>query len=294
MGDDAPYIGEPVYNSTTKEVQTLYGSKDLIKAAIEKYNECEVKGDTCMKGAFGSVHKISVGTKEYYVKYLYFNKRLLQKTQDIYNEIATAIHLTKRIPTYVSNLMASILFENTSFVSAYLIFEAPPGITLSEFLKSNSPLDKKNIPKYKSIYCSLKAAEEAIHTAGFVHRDIKPANIFVVHERSGIFKCKLIDFGLTAPIDKDAYVAGTLQYMPTSLHSKIISRVKKSQNHYSVETIWNKDFLFKDSPPPDCSAASGPPLPPVNNTNTNTNTNSTRSSRTNRSKSKTRRNREKN
>jgi len=280
MGDDTPYIGETTYNSKTKEVQTLYGSKDLVSSAIEEYNTCEKNGTKCMKGSYGSVHKVSVGAKEYYVKYLYFSENLVKKKRNIYNEIATAIHLTKRIPTYVSNLMASIIFEKESSVSAYLIFEAPPGITLLEYLKHNNPSEKKNIPKYKSIYCSLKAAQEAIDSAGFVHRDIKPANIFVVHERSGIYKCKLIDFGLTVPIGKEVATAGTIAYMPKSLHASRITRAKKLQNDYSVKTIWNENFLFTEDTP-NCSAASGPPLPPVNE---NSNSNS------NRSKSKTRRN----
>ena len=285
MDHDAPY--ETMYNSKTKEIQTLYGSKDLVSSAIKEYNTCEEKGDTCMKGSYGSVHKVSVGTKEYYVKYLYFSENLVKKKLNIYNEISTAIHLTKRIPTYVSNLMASIIFEKESSVSAYLIFEAPPGITLLEYLKYNNPSEKKNIQKYKSIYCSLKAAQEAIHRAGFVHRDIKPANIFVVHERSGIYKCKLIDFGFTVPIGTEGATAGTLNYMPKSLHTSRTTRAKKSHNDYSVKTIWNENFLFKESPP-DCSAASGPPLPPVNNSNSNSNTNSARSTNKN-SKSKTRR-----
>ena len=156
MGDDTPYIGETVYNSKTKEVQTLYGSKELVSSAIEEYNTCEKNGAKCMKGTYGSVHKVSVGAKEYYVKYLYFSENLLKKKLNIYNEIATAIHLTKRIPTYVSNLMASSIIEKESSVSAYLIFEAPPGIILLEYLKYNNPSEKKNIQKYKSIYCSLK------------------------------------------------------------------------------------------------------------------------------------------
>jgi serine/threonine protein kinase len=157
--------------------------------------------------------------------------------------------------------------------------------TLLEYLKYNNPSEKKNIQKYKSIYCSLKAAQEAIHKAGFVHRDIKPANIFVVHERSGIYKCKLIDFGFTVPLGTEGATAGSLNYMPKSLHTRIMTRAKKSHNDYSVETIWNTDFLFKQ-PPPDCSAASGPPLPPVNensNSNTNSNSKTRRSSRRSRS-----------
>ena len=285
MGDDTPYIGETRYNSKSKEVQTLYGSKDLVSSAIEEYNTCEKNGAKCMKGSYGSVHKVSVGAKEYYVKYLYFSENLLKKKRNIYNEIARAIHLTKRIPTYVSNLMGSSIFEKESSISAYLIFEAPPGITLLEYLKYNNPSEKKNIQKYKSIYCSLKAAQEAIHKAGFVHRDIKPANIFVVHERSGIYKCKLIDFGFTVPLGTEGATAGSLNYMPKSLHTRIMTRAKKSHNDYSVETIWNTDFLFKQ-PPPDCSAASGPPLPPVNensNSNTNSNSKTRRSSRRSRS-----------
>ena len=287
MANTLPYVGETIYTTTTKDTHTLYGPKELVGLAIEEYTKCQVNGESCMKGSFGSVHKVSVGPKEYYVKYMHFADNIRKRKINIYNEIGTAIQLTRSIPMYVSNLMGSSIIEKESDISAYLVFEAPPGISLLEFLKSNSPLDKKNIAKYKSIYCSLHAAKEAIHSAGFVHRDIKPANIFVVHERSGIYKCKLIDFGLTVPIGKEAATAGTPGYVSNSHFTVKRRTAKKSHNDYSVKTIWKNDFLFKE-PPPDCSAASGPPLPPVNNTNTNTN--STRSSRTNRSKSKTRRN----
>jgi len=259
---DAPYIGETIYYPVTKQTQILHGPKELINSAIDEYNKCDLKGKTCMKGAFGSVYKVSVDTKEYYVKYLYFNTKISFNKLNIYNEIGIAIQLTRSIPEYVSKLEASIVFEKEHEVSAYLIYEAPPGITLLEYLKNNNPTEKKNIPKYKSIYCSLKEAQEAINKAGYVHRDIKPSNIFVVHERSGIYRCKLIDFGLTTPIGTEGFTAGTKAYMPQSLRGKMMSRAKKSHNDHSVRTIWSVDFLFKDDPP-NCLVAPGLPLPPV-------------------------------
>lgn len=265
-----PYIGETTYYPLTKEKHTLYGSKELIESAIKEYDTCDKKGKGCMKGTFGSVYKVSISQKEYYIKRLEYTSNILHKTFNIYAEISIAIELTRRIPSYISKLEASIIFEKAEYVSAYLIFEGLPGISLLEFLKNNNPTERKNIPIYESIYCSLKEAQLAINNAGYVHRDIKPANIFVVHERSGIFRCKLIDFGLTVPIGTEGTSAGTVAYMPPSLLTKK-RPANKSQNDHSVKTIWHMDFLFK-GPPPNCTAkASGLPLPPPYNNNNNNN-----------------------
>ncbi len=48
----------------------------------------------------------------------------------------------------------------------------------------------------REILFEVLSALMAAHDSGVVHRDIKPENIFVITERSGRVRCKLIDFGI--------------------------------------------------------------------------------------------------
>jgi serine/threonine protein kinase len=57
----------------------------------------------------------------------------------------------------------------------------------------------------------------AAHARGFVHRDIKPANVFLVRDRAGRLRVKLLDFGIARNVSRSLTVGnivmGTPHYM---------------------------------------------------------------------------------
>jgi len=71
--------------------------------------------------------------------------------------------------------------------TAYIVMEYLDGLTLSEYLKSNSMDVDDSIQVISHICAALKD----VHSAGIVHRDVSPDNIFLC--ATGVIK--LIDFG---------------------------------------------------------------------------------------------------
>jgi eukaryotic-like serine/threonine-protein kinase len=77
----------------------------------------------------------------------------------------------------------------------YLILEYIQGRDLQHWLVKNPPLEQ-----VVSVFAGIADALEHVHQIGLVHRDLKPENIRVdFHGRP-----KLLDFGLTKPIENDA------------------------------------------------------------------------------------------
>ncbi len=72
------------------------------------------------------------------------------------------------------------------------------------------------------ILTELCEALEVVHRAGLVHRDVKPSNLFIVREKAGSERLKLLDFGIAGFPDEDGAGkltrigerVGTREYMP--------------------------------------------------------------------------------
>lgn len=71
--------------------------------------------------------------------------------------------------------------------TAYIVMEFLDGVTLNEFLKSNSI----DVPSSLELIHSICTALKEIHSHGIIHRDVSPDNIFLCYNG----KVKLIDFG---------------------------------------------------------------------------------------------------
>lgn len=59
----------------------------------------------------------------------------------------------------------------------------------------------------------LLGALAAAHARGIIHRDVKPENLFLVHERSGALRLKLLDFGIAKVLQNDGSSLRTLDGM---------------------------------------------------------------------------------
>ncbi len=75
----------------------------------------------------------------------------------------------------------------------YIVLEMLEGRTLEGLLAARGKLSKDDTT---GVILQLCDALGAAHAAGIVHRDIKPGNIFVVRDRYGYERIKLVDFGI--------------------------------------------------------------------------------------------------
>jgi len=94
----------------------------------------------------------------------------------------------------------------------YLVMELIDGISLEDRLKSEGPLELKEILR---IGLQIADGLAAAHKQGLIHRDIKPANILL---ENGVQRVKITDFGLArladdASITQSGVIAVTPMYM---------------------------------------------------------------------------------
>lgn len=78
-----------------------------------------------------------------------------------------------------------------------------------EGFMNRRPSLRKNRTRLLQMFRQLASAVKFVHRKGWVIRDLKPGNIVV----NQFWNTKLIDFGLTTPINKPAYRGGTPGYM---------------------------------------------------------------------------------
>lgn len=272
-----------VYDNHSKIV--YYGSKEFIEQCITAYNiEAVKKGSNRQKpmsGAYGHVFKIKISGVSYFIKAVVRKnpdakssvemppRSADQKKTDaaeygyqqweLINEIEVSKFLTMNIPQSVSVLYGAYLKHDANFTRSFLIYEAPEGVNLAEYIKSIPEEEKLEACKY--LYCEIKRIQNDINRVGFVHRDIKPENIYVIigMERP---HCKLIDFGTTVPIGYTGRISGSILYLPEDMKPKRLRKKNISgyegpaitrQNDFAVDTIWTKDFKLDSSLIPKCS-----------------------------------------
>ncbi|MDW8799028.1 Stk1 family PASTA domain-containing Ser/Thr kinase [Staphylococcus pseudoxylosus] len=93
----------------------------------------------------------------------------------------------------------------------YLVMEYIEGLTLSEYIQKNHPLDVDTILNFiNQIINGIKHA----HDTKIVHRDIKPQNILVDENQT----LKILDFGIAKALSETTmtetnHVLGTVQYL---------------------------------------------------------------------------------
>ena len=134
--------------------------------------------------------------------------KILKKPSE--GQIAMQIKHPRIVETYEHGL--------TKDGKQYLVMEFVEGQGLHAILKNqNAYLDGKRL----NLFRQMTEAIDAVHKAGFIHRDICPLNFIVSADASSL---KLIDFGLTLPMQREYMLPGNRTGTPLYMAPEIVRR----------------------------------------------------------------------
>lgn len=91
----------------------------------------------------------------------------------------------------------------------YLIMEFLDGRNLNEIVRTEGPMASE---RAADLLSQALSAVQAAHEAGVIHRDLKPENIFVIDESGRRDFVKLIDFGLSKLLAREAEAVSGLTH----------------------------------------------------------------------------------
>jgi serine/threonine-protein kinase len=115
-------------------------------------------------------------------------------------------------------IVDTLEYGDTKDGRQYLVMEYVEGQGMHAILKNqNSYLDGKRL----NLFRQMTEALDAVHKAGFIHRDICPRNFIVSPDASSL---KLIDFGLTLPIQREYLLPGNRTGTPLYMAPEIVRR----------------------------------------------------------------------
>src|SRR4030095_12321925 len=100
----------------------------------------------------------------------------------------------------------------------YVVMEFVNGTGMHALIKNRDPVLNGN---RHLLFRQMAEAIDAVHRAGFIHRDICPRNFIVSPDGKSL---KLIDFGLTLPIQKEYMLPGNRTGTPLFMAPEIVRR----------------------------------------------------------------------
>jgi serine/threonine protein kinase len=124
----------------------------------------------------------------------------------------------------------------------YIVMEFVQGTGLHTLLKNQ---DKVLDGNRHLLFRQMAEAIEAVHKAGFIHRDICPRNFIVSPDGASL---KLIDFGLSLPVQREYMLPGNRTGTPLYMAPEIVRRKPTDQRvdlfslGVSVYQMWSFDF----------------------------------------------------
>jgi serine/threonine-protein kinase len=124
----------------------------------------------------------------------------------------------------------------------YVVMEFVSGTGMHALIKNRDPVLNGN---RHILFRQMAEAIDAVHRAGFIHRDICPRNFIVAPDGKSL---KLIDFGLTLPIQKEYMLPGNRTGTPLFMAPEIVRRKPTDQRvdlfslGVSAYQLWSFDF----------------------------------------------------
>jgi len=144
-------------------------------------------------------------------------------------------------------IVETLEFGPTKDGKQYLIMEFVEGQGLHAILKNqNAYLDGKRL----NLFRQMTEALDVVHKAGFIHRDICPRNFIVAADAGSL---KLIDFGLTLPIQREYLLPGNRTGTPLYMAPEIVRRKPTDQRvdifalGVTAYQMWTFDFPWPSS-----------------------------------------------
>lgn len=121
---------------------------------------------------------------------------------------------------------------------SFLVMEFLEGMSLEERIEKEGRLEPSVAADVMLGAC---AGVSAAHDEAVIHRDLKPANIFLLRQRGGDYRVKIVDFGISKATEKSmegnltstGHVVGTPYYMaPEQMRSS--KEVDARADQYSL------------------------------------------------------------
>ncbi|MBX9669008.1 MAG: protein kinase [Candidatus Obscuribacterales bacterium] len=150
------------------------------------------------------------------------------------------------------NLVQVFDFSVDDGGSPFLVMELIDGISLSEHVKRNCPLQ---IAQCISIFKQICSGLEYAHNRSIFHRDLKPSNIMLSDEGSASPTAKIVDFGIAKSEDEDSKAAFRISIQHGLLGSPLymapdIARGKPADRRSDIYSLGCLFFFSITGQPP--------------------------------------------
>jgi serine/threonine protein kinase len=147
------------------------------------------------------------------------------------------------------NVIQIVDFGTTEAQQPFMVMELLEGESLGQRLQREPKLTLAEIAHIASLTLRGLAA---VHEGGIIHRDLKPDNIFLMHDSTGAYFPKILDFGISRSTEprsgrrsalttREGMIVGTPEYMSPE-QARGVRGIDKRSDIYAVGAILYEAF----------------------------------------------------